>query len=406
MEEIELLVFSYIPSERFPEFAQSMEKRGLTVRGSASVLSTPPSAPLQWWDYPNFTTEFFEASKLRKALEQEDSPQFKLLTPLGIHGVLVNPVPDHYPFTYVLGLHFAIARSGEEAISLENLTRATQEAKRLSACLAKEALYRPVFWFIPIAPEEAKGLTGSVNRVVSPSGTPVGVERGFPDTSYAVYGTKPSLEDLHVSNLALVAVVAHHVERGVRGELSRLAEQVETEIKAVEKALISEPASVRQLEKSISELQKIERNLSPLVDQAYRIRDRLIRIKGLVSRVREKCGTLTHNGLFDVICDDAMTVIDAEMNSKLQQIENRTRLVADRINDLATVLGNKNSRTLQSIGYLLQSTGVAFIVFQVLEKTLLGPSSVPDPSIRFLWLVIAAILSGAATFGVIRNILG
>jgi len=152
-------------------------------------------------------------------------------------------------------------------------------------------------------------------------------------------------------------------ERGYREEAKNLTENIPEK-----NNLQLLPDSPEALKTTIGSLYELQGALSSVKDEYFELRKKLTRTKGLVVRIREKCGGLTEKNLFDLVCDDALTVIEDEISISLSEVETRLSDINNRIVASLNQLNGYRSQQLQRVGILLQSTGMALLVFQVADK--------------------------------------
>jgi uncharacterized protein YihD (DUF1040 family) len=234
----------------------------------------------------------------------------------------------------------------------------------------------------------------------------VKIERGFPHASYIVYDTCASQIWERLTDLGLVSVVAHATERGYRGALHSLTGSILAEIQKLDAAKQNTGRTIKTLRTQISELAAAQQSVQRNTESYYEIRRNLIRNKGLVKRIQQICGGLDGaRTYFDIVCEDALSIIDDEFSVSQEEIATSFKSISDRLSSLYdelnneyNKLSNKRIEELQRLGYLLQSTGVAFLVFQIVDKLLFPDPSNPDsallgsPTIHaFVMLGITAI---------------
>lgn len=396
---LDLLTFSYISSEDADGFASKMASWGITV-SKGSVSKPIPSAPVNW-DYPYYRRQ--ESSDptlfLKGAQGAKVTSGTHVLGRISLDDVTItyiNNPPSHYPFSYTLAFRFRVpfpsTISNKDEL-LKYLMDITAESKSFIKRVWHESTYRPVYWFAVDLPSTMHGISGVLNQVTSPSGRKIHVERAFPDFSYIVYGTSPRTDDFKIQDLSLLSVVAHLAERGYREEARKLTESIpeKDDFKSL-------PDSPEALKTSIKHLYELQGALSSVKDQYFELRKKLTRTKGLVVRIREKCGGLSEKNLFDLVCDDALTVIEDEISVSLSEVETRLSDINNRIVATLNQLNGYRSQELQRVGILLQSTGMALLVFQVADK--LFPNFAifqGHNTFRSFFTIIITAIAGLAT---------
>ncbi len=402
-QEVELIVFRYIDTASAAAFRAKMGEWGISA---VPLRPSTPSAPLRYWDYPDFEREAKDVNLVAARVGDIGGITQRSLELTQFEVISLREIPNHYPFIYVLTFLFKarIPTSNSKQQTLLRLIGQTQHAKRFTDALCGKAPYRPVYWFLPEFATELRGLRGTLNDVLSPAGTKVQVERVFPEASYAVYGTSPSREDFRVTDLALVSVVAHVVERGYRSQMYSLTEAIHDKV-AKAPANSELPNSITELSQRIGDLYRLQYEIRPSVDDFFAIRKHLIRIKGLVQRVRQVCGGAQEKNIFDLVCDDAITSIEDEISMSqeeislhLQDVSERLQTVYRHLNDRYSQLNTHRTQNLQRIGLYLQATGAAFLTFQVLNGLI--PPDLQFFYGQFRWssILTLTILVGATTY--------
>lgn len=428
--EIEVIAFRYIHREDAELFCENLRTLGIPLFGqegggmNASQSSNDPVSSSSW-DYPDFREEVVDASRVHMIFG--DKPQTLDESELNeVRIISIEQPPTHYPYSYALGFHFRLLnpqQSTTKARLLDLLQAATAEIKEYTDKITLKARFRPVFWFLRGVPPELRGMRGAIQKVQAPDGhTKVEIERGFPHASYIIYDALPSTHDLLQADLALVSVVAHAVERGHRQELQRENEAIEKLLDQLDNVSLTAAASSRELRHNLYEVEAAQRKIREHAHRFHQTRRNLIRTKGLVQRVHQIGGNDDDRTVYDVVCDDAITQIEDEVSMSEEQLVSGIKAVSDRVAIIHSQINNRygmltasRTRKLQQLAIMLQSTGIAFVVFQVLERLWNVPTSIseqqsiwccwtPDP-LRVFRAVILVLLTAAAfgiTLGVLR----
>jgi hypothetical protein len=102
------------------------------VKSAPGNIAEPsPSAPARLWDYPYYEEEHKTGSDfLRKASIHHENLKLLLTDLKDINIVYIEDVPDHYPYTYVVGFTFALKSSQVPADKHELLFKLTQVATK------------------------------------------------------------------------------------------------------------------------------------------------------------------------------------------------------------------------------------------------------------------------------------
>jgi hypothetical protein len=400
--EFELLVLRYIGEDTGQEFTDRMSSWGISVL-TRPKLPTPASAPLRYWDYPDFDREAKDVRLVTTKVADKGGIRLNSLDLIGLEVISLRDVPKHFPFGHILEFLFRgkVKKKNSKPEMLLELISRTQDAKQFTDALCSHAPYRPVYWFLPELSEDLRGLRGTVNELAAADGSTIRVERAFPEASYAVYGPSPYNQDLRMADLALVSVVAHLVERGFRPRMYDLTASIYKEVGQLSGPAANLPRSVRDLSQRIEALLGIQQKIRPITEEFFSIRKDLIRIKGLVQRVRQVCGDAQKKNLFDLVCDDAITSIEdeitmsqEEISTHLQDIGDRLQTVYRQLNDHYGQLNSRRTQNLQRIGLYLQATGAAFVAFQMSNALL-----PPFPKKSWVILIITIIAFAAMYLG-------
>jgi hypothetical protein len=317
-----------------------------------------------------------------------------------------------------MGFHFRLLnheQSTSKARLLDLLQAATVEAKEYTDIITLRAQFRPVFWFLKGVSPDLRGIRGAVQKVQAPDGhTMVEIERGFPHASYIIYDVLPSTHDLLLPDLALVSVVAHAVERGHRPELVRENEAIEKLLGQLDNVSLPEATSSNALRQRLYEVEAAQRQIRVHAERFHQTRRDLIRMKGLVQRVHQIGGNDDCRTIYDVVCNDAITQIEDEVSMSEEQLISGVKAVSDRVAIIHSQINNRygmltasRTRRLQQFAIMLQSTGIAFVFFQVLERLWNVPTGAgeqhgiaccwtPDPQRVFRAVIL--VFSTAAAF--------
>lgn len=427
--QLELLVIRYIDPSLTDGFSNQLSKLGVGSLNDESRPSQPASHSTSptLWDYPSFSESVHNTEDVISACHHAAQKEPTTSSLYEMRLLTVESPPSHYPYRYVASFHFRIpelALPKQKGELLNYLLGATEEAKAYTNELTLGAKYRPVYWFISGAPAEMRGLRGTIEKVKAPdAATEIEVERGFPHASYIIYDILPSDKDLRLADLALVSVVPHVVERGFRPELVDKNERIEKLLNTLDSASSTALTSASQLREHLGVVENAQREIRADAYAFHQTRRNLIRLRGLVQRVRQLGGNATDRTLYDIVCEDAITQIEDEVTMSEEQIESGIESVSDRvaiihsqINNRYSMLTANRTRRLQRIAVMLQSTGIAFVIFQVLEKLWNVPETSTLPAdasccwaveparlLRAFVLVAVAIIAFFVSKGLLRR---
>lgn len=379
------MAFRYIHRESAGRFLENLASIGISlfasgdVRQSASATrsSNEPFAS-SLWDYPDFEEVIIGTSKI-PSIFGEGPQSLKQSELYEVRIISIEEPPAHYPYAYALGFHFRLRNApnpSNKTQLIDVLQSATAEIKGYTDTLTLKASYRPVYWFLQSIPRELRGLRGAIQKVQAPDGhTDVEIERGFPYSSYIIYDVLPSTHNLLLADLALVSVVAHAVERGHRQVLERENESIEKLLEQLDQMSLTSATSSRELRNNLSDVETTQRQIRAHAHAFHQTRRNLIRTKGLVQRVHQIGGNDDQRTVYDVVCDDAITQIEDEVSMSEEQLLSGIKAVSDRVAIIHSQINNRygmltagRTRKLQQLAITLQSTGIAFVIFQLLEK--------------------------------------
>jgi hypothetical protein len=325
--------------------------------------------------------------------------------------VYIDSPPAHYPFQFVLAFRF----TGNPSPSMDSredlrgyLDIAAEETKTFIKWIFEKAQYRPIYWLFTDLPTSLQGINGTINKIKSPDGSELRIERAFPKFSYVVYDTstvgdgekmsKPLLADsLNITDLGLLSVVAHLTERGFREDLHDLINKLPETSQPSDENI--QTRTLSKLSEDMNTLYGMQRTLESHMTSYYELRRKLTRTKGLVMRIREKCGASSDKNIFDIVCDDALTVVEDEISNSLREIENRFTGLSDALNINFNQLNSQRTKKLQTIGHYLQSTAVAGIAYKIFADLMPTISPLkPHLTWQIVLAMLIAVLFGGLTF--------
>jgi hypothetical protein len=379
--QIEAIVFRYIEQQDATKFEATMESIGISLDTAPdeSQFGTDIHTPsTSYWDYPSFHEQAIRAEGLNEVRTSIAWKQLTLAELCEIQVVRIDDPPAHYPYRYVLSFRFrlsSVPAYSDKTATLALLQTATSEMRRFTDDLTAKARFRPIYWFIKDLPTGQRGLRGAMQRVQGPDDAPVEIERGFPHSSYIVYDFLPSARQLSWTDLGLVSVIAHVVERGYRPILESTSRNIEIELEKLDTAELIQSHSPRELRERLLLVEAAQRIIRREAKRFYETRRIVIRLRGLVQRIRQIGGNPDSRTIYDIVCDDAITQIADEVAMSEEQIESGINSASDvvslihsQINDRYGKLTAIRTRRLQELAVLLQSTGVAFVIFQITER--------------------------------------
>jgi hypothetical protein len=187
---VELLLFTYISQEESGKFDQRLRDWGLNGF-SRAVPAQAPSKPIDLWDYPYYQeNEVSDQSRIISIVETAAKANVTLTktTLKEIRIVYIDSPPAHYPFQFVLAFRF----TGNPSPSMDSrehlrgyLDIAAEETKIFIKWIFEKAQYRPIYWLFTDLPTSLQGINGTINKIRSPDGSELRIERAFPKFSYA-----------------------------------------------------------------------------------------------------------------------------------------------------------------------------------------------------------------------------
>ena len=122
-------------------------------------------------------------------------------------------------------------------------------------------------------------------------------------------------------------------------------------------------------------------------------------------RIREKCGGSADadKNIFDIVCDDALTVVEDEISNSLREIENRFTGLSDALNINFNQLNSQRTKKLQTIGHYLQATAVAGIAYKIFADLMPTLSYLkPHLTWQIVLAMLLAVALGVLTFALLK----
>ena len=377
-----VVCFRYIPKNEFDSFRANVG----TAISDASISTCSSDS---YWDYPNVSLETLNQSDVLKR------HQFKsdLLELKSLKGVLIDPVPEHLKIRYILMCQATLLASlpACQGLIQELLGKASLQLKEFTDLIAgtrEHAPFRPTVWFLPFEKEQ-RGLEGVLRDIPFPPFPKVYLERIFsPVGDYVVYGVDFGHEEVQkrIIDLSLALLAPHILERGLRPMLLDLLDKART--------IVSKFDPKEELPYDVVRLDQIYkdryRDLMELVQisrEATTIHETVVRIGGMVRRIRQKQGGQPNPNVFDLICGDALTIVKTESDALVKLVtgwNDSAKAAIDSIFAKATQLHNV---IIQKVGWALQAVAAAFVIFQIADKVL--------PVITYRSLVIVLLTGGS-----------
>jgi len=378
-----IICFRYVP--RGALFDAFVVRLGGVVRelpGSAMALDS-------YWDYPNTRLERLNLSEvLQRCPFRSDVLALK-----SVQGILIDPTPKHLDIQYIVACHAILSVSLVDShVSLKELLgRASFQLKEFTDTLVgkrEEAPFRPAVWVLGSI-GNFKGLEGTPREVPFPPFQKVYVERIFSSIGdYIIYGADLEHEELQkrIVDLALALLAPHILERGLRPRLLELLDEA--------RDVVGKFPKQSELPSDASELDRIYRdryadlmNLIQISREATIIQERVVRIGGMVKRIRQKHGSQPSSNIFDVICSDALTIVRTEADALIELVTGWNDSAKAAIDSIFARAAQVHNLTIEKVGWALQAVAAAFIVFQIADKIL--------PAVEYRSATIV-LLTGAA----------